>query len=474
LGPTRRVAVLLVPCVLALAFAVHAQTRPSTPARPSSPPAAATPPAQRAPSEDDGEIDKVAATVNDEVILASEVEEQLFVAVQRAQGRPAPAELDTLRRRILEQMIDERLIIAEAKRQGIAVSDAELSREVESALAEVRERMGGDEAFRAQLERENTTEARLRDRYKGELQRQMMGQRLVQKLFPRKPVPQAEAEAWFAANKSRFPRVPGELRLSVIQVPPTPDSVALATGRRRALDARNRILKGERFAKVAQEVSEDPSSANSGGDLGFFPRGRFEPALENAAFSLRNGDLSQPVQTPFGWHLVQPIERDTLTTAAGRDSLGPDGKPWVEVHARHILIRVTPTEADIERARTLATRVRDEARKGTPWATLVRRYSRFEGASGEDGDLGFVSLASLQPSIRAGVDTLEVGQASEVLTNPAGFNIFKVTDRRPEREYALEEIREELPEAVAQMQFREKMEAWVQTLRAKARVEVRL
>ncbi len=474
----RRAAGLLGLVALALAPLVHAQSAPrSAAAKPAAaPPATSKPaatPAAKAPAEDDA-IDQVAATIDDEIILASEVEEQLYIAIQRAGGRPDEAQLDTLRHRILDQMIDERLIIAEAKRQGITVSNAEIDKQVDAAIDDVKQRLGSEAAYAEQLKRENTTEARLRDRYRGELQRQMMGQRLVQKQIPRKPVPAKEAEAYFAAHKDRFPKVPGEVRLAVIQLPPTADSVAMAAGRRKAADARARILKGERFAKVAAEVSDDKSSAQSGGDLGFFGRGRMEPNLEKTAFSLKDGDLSQPVQTPYGWHLVQPIERDTLKSVAGRDSIGPDGKPWVEVHARHILVRVAPTEADIERARAQITRVREEAIKGTPWATLVRRYSRFEGEVGEDGDLGFLSLAGLQPNIRAGVDSLEVGQVSEVLTNPAGFNLFKLTDRRPEREYTIEEIREELPEAVAQLQFREKMDAWVKTLRGKARIEMKL
>ena len=145
----------------------------------------------------------------------------------------------------------------------------------------------------------------------------------------------------------------------------------------------------------------------------------------------------------------------------------------LEVHARHILIRVPVSDADAERAKKLAERVRGEAVKGTDFGTLVRRYSKYEGQQGEGGDLGFVSMGSLQPSIRAGLDTLEAGEISEVLVNQVGFNIFKVNDRKPEREYQLDEIKNDLPELVAQMKQRERYEAWVKTLRAKAHIEIR-
>jgi parvulin-like peptidyl-prolyl isomerase len=198
-----------------------------------------------------------------------------------------------------------------------------------------------------------------------------------------------------------------------------------------------------------------------------------EPTIEAAAFSLKPGTLSDPVLTPYGWHLVEVIERDTLKTRAGRDSLGRDGKPLREAHVRHILIRVPVTDDDAKRSKKLAERVRAEAVKGTSFATLVRRYSKYQGPQSEEGDVGFVSMASLQPAIRAGIDSLEVGQISEVLPNQSGFNIFKVTDRKPEHAYTLEEIRDELPEAVAQIQFKDKYDAWIKGLRGKASIEYR-
>jgi peptidyl-prolyl cis-trans isomerase SurA len=468
------------PALLFALAAVIAVAAPARSAGPKSPPAAApavqkpvAAPVPATPSPNDDALDAIAALVNDEPVLASDVEEQLYLYVQRANARPDAAQVDTLRRQILDQLIDEKLLIAEAKRQSVTVADAEIDKQIDQAVADAKERLGGEAAYREQLRRENTSEAQLREKYRDELRRQLMVRRLVERQFPRKPVPQAEAEAYFNAHKDKFPKVPAELRLSVIQVPPEPDSVALAAGRAKIVAARKRITGGEKFAKVAAEVSEDPASKDAGGDLGFFTRGRMERAFEDAVFTMPLNQLSQPVRSPYGWHLIEALERDTLKTAKGRDSLDADGRPEIEVHARHIVVRVTPTQDDVLRAKAVADRVRDEAVKGTNYATLVRRYSRYDGPASPEGDVGFVSLATLQPTIRGGLDTLEVGQVSEVLPNQAGFNIFKVTDRRPEREYTLEEVKDDLPDAVAQVQFREKYEAWLKQLRTKAQIEYR-
>jgi peptidyl-prolyl cis-trans isomerase SurA len=418
-------------------------------------------------------LDGIAAVVNEEVVLESDVEEQLALFLMRAQAAPDSSMIDTLRRQILNQLIDEKLIVAEAKRQGMTVSDAEVEKQVSTAIAEAVQRMGGPQNFQAQLARENLTEQKLREKYRAEISRQMMAERLVRKQLPPKNVTAAEAEAYFKTNKTKFPRVPPEVRIQVIQIPASADSTVDKKARDQAVAARKRILAGEKFAKVAAEVSEDPTSAKSGGDLGFIGRGALEASVENAAFTLKRGEVSQPVRSAYGWHILETLESDTVKTRAGKDSLDAKGQPAIELHVRHILIRVPVSEADAQRAKTLADRVQQEARKGTDFATLVRRYSKYEGQQGPDGDLGFVSMGSLQPHIRAGLDSLELGQVSEVLPNQVGYNIFKLVDRKPEREYQLEEIRSDLPELVSQMKQRERYDEWVKTLRTKAHIEIR-
>ena len=483
----RRVAVLAAPLALVVASAVAALAAPArTPARPSTPAASHTAPAgapkpapakpAHAPSAEP--IDAVAAMVNDEAVLVSDVEEQLYLFLQnlQAQGNgamPDSAQVDTLRHRFLDQMIDERLLEGEARRQLVTATDAEVERQVDGAIASAKERIGGDAAYQEQLKRENLTESALRERYRADMRKQVVIEKLKQRQFPRHNVPLPEAETFFNAHKDRFPRVPGEVRLQVIQITPQADSAATAAGLAKIAGIRKRLMAGEKFAKVAAEVSEDPGSANAGGDLGFNVRGRMVKEFDDAAFALKLNEISEPVHSPYGWHILQVLDRDTVKTAAGRDSLDEGGKPLGEAHVRHILVRVTPTDADVARAQGQANHVRDEARRGTDFGTLVRRYSKYQGATGPDGDVGFVSLGTLQPQIRAGLDTLEVGQVSDVLPNPSGFNLFKVLDRHPEREYTLEEIREQLPEFVGNLQRQDKYEEWIKTLRAKAQIEYR-
>ena len=421
-------------------------------------------------------LDGIAAVVDNEVILQSDVEEQLQLFIAQSGLDPDSVTVDSLRKQVLDRLIEEKLIVGEADKQKITVSDDEVTKEVDNAMDEARQRLGSEEAFQRQLRAEGLTEDKLRDRYMNDLRHQMIARRLVQKQIPMKTVTQTEAEAYFKAHREKFPKAPPEANLSVILIAVEPDSANVAAARTKALAALKRIKGGEKFAKVAQDVSEDPGSAKAGGDLGYFGRGRMTGPFENAVFALPLGKVSDPIRSDFGWHIIEVLDRDTLKThppkGAPKDSLDQDGKPAIECHARHILIRTAVTQADADRARKLCERVRSEVLKGTDFASLARRYSKLEG-SNPDGSVGWMSYSKLNLPVRTAIDTTEIGHLSAIVQGPSGYSFFKVSDKKPEHEYQLDEIKAELPQAVAQLQFQERYKDWVKTLRAKAHVEVR-
>jgi len=164
------------------------------------------------------------------------------------------------------------------------------------------------------------------------------------------------------------------------------------------------------------------------------------------------------VQTPFGYHLIKVEEADA---AKG------------EIHARHILFRVQPSEADANRSKAQIEQIRAQAVKGVDFGTLARRYSKYRGPAASDGDLGFLPLNVFSADFRAALDTLELGQVSPPLLNPQGFHLFKVNDRQPERAYEIAEIQNDLPELVRQQKLKEQYDSFVADLRKKAHIEYR-
>jgi peptidyl-prolyl cis-trans isomerase SurA len=440
-------------------------------------PAIAQTPAARTPAAAQT-LDRVAATVNDEVVLESEVWDQVQQILSRAQGQPDSAAIDTLRRQVLDNLISMKVVYAEARKAGVSVSDAEIDRYVDQAIDGKRQEVGGDEALVEALRRENLTLEQLRRQYRDQLRIEVVSDRYRERQVPRPRVTQAEAEAYFTAHPDKFPRKSPEYRLAVIQVPVTVDSVTDAAARTAAAAARKRIAGGEKFAKVAAELSDDPSSARSGGDLGFFTRGTTVPEFEKVAFTQRIGVVSDPVRTPFGWHLIEVLERDTLKARSGRDSLDAQGRPLLEAHVRHLLIRVDPGQKDVDRTEGLVKGVRDRATRGEDFGALAKRYSRYAGPQSEGGEIGWVPAESLSPNIREVLDRLSPGEITEPVPTPANptgvsFNLFKLLEEKPERAYTLDEVREQLPEVVGRIQYNEKVEAWLKNLRSKATIDIK-
>ena len=405
-------------------------TKPSatSPAKPSTMRPASAKPAAKT----QGRLDGVAAVVGGEPIFDSEVDEQLYLFFMQSGTRPDSASQLAVRKDILDRLVDEKLIVQEARRKQVAVVDSELSRE-------------------------GITENDLRERYRGEIRRQLLANQLLRKELNLKlEISPAEAEAYFKTNPADFPKRPEELGLAVIQISIGPESSAVVAARKRAEDALARLRKGESFTRLAQEVSEDPGTRPAGGDLGFFAHGDLDSTFEQAAFALKPGETSGIVRTSFGFHIIRVEERDTTRK---------------EVHARHILIRVAPQASDQQRAETLAKRVYDEAKRGADFGDLVRRYSTYKGPAGPGGNLGFLPLSAFPQEFRDGLSALSVGQVSRPLLGPQGYNIFKMLDRHPERAYTFDEVKEQLPDLVRQIKLKKQYDTWVASLRSKAHVE---
>jgi peptidyl-prolyl cis-trans isomerase SurA len=446
---------------LAVAFAVAvALPRPDARAQTgggTTPPVA---PAPAPPATGKAErVDGVAAVVNDEAVLSSDVDEQLYLFLQQNRAPLDSATVAEVRRKIVDKLIDEKLIVGEAKKQNVTVATADIEKNVDAAIADAKQRLGSAEAYQAELDRMGMSEADLRKRYHDEAERELLAELFLRRQIGSKTeVTPAEAETYFKEHGSEFPNRPAAMRVQLIQIPIEPDSSQRTAARRRANAALARVKKGEPFSRLAQELSDDTGTKANGGDLGWFKKGTLDSTFETAAFKLPVGTTSGLVTTPYGYHLIKVEEAD---------------KTKGEIHARHILFAVRPTQADADRTRKRVEDVRLQAVKGVDFGTLARRYSKFDGPAGPDGDLGLVPVTAFSPDFRSALDTLEIGQVSAPLLNPQGYHLFKLNDREPERAYQVEEIKEQLPELVRQARLRTSYDTFVADLRKKAHIEYR-
>jgi peptidyl-prolyl cis-trans isomerase SurA len=403
-------------------------------------------------------IDGIAAIVGGDIVLLSELEQQSFLAATQAEIDPSDTvKVHQLRQDVLDRLIDEKVVLQEAARQAITIPDSEVTRNAQQALENVRRRFPSDDAYRKELAAEGITESDLLDRYKKDVNRQLLAQRLILREIGNKvEVTDKDITDYYEKNKSQLPQRPATAHLAQLVVLPTASQEIEDAAREKALALLQRLQGGADFATFARQYSADSTTARNGGDLGWFGRGEMDRAFENVVFGIDAGKIGGPVRTRFGYHLVKVEEKN-------------DDR----VHARHILIRVVPGSADIARARRQAEQLRQRIVKGESFASLATAYSMDPATKDKGGDLGEVPLEQLTPQLRKVAETLPIGGVSNVLSDDNVFYLFSVIGRTPAKEYTFAEIKEDLRELVRQEKSQALYDKWVKDLRAKTFIEVK-
>ncbi|MBE3589275.1 MAG: peptidylprolyl isomerase [Firmicutes bacterium] len=225
---------------------------------------------------------EVVATVNGEAITKDELYQRML-----QQGGA----------QVLDRMITEKLIDQAAKKAGVTVSSADVDKEI----ARIRAQFGSDAEFQQALAMNGMTEDDLRS--SARLNLEIRGV-----LAPTIQVSDADLQAFFQANHERYDQ-PEEIRARHI----------LVDSQEKAAELRAQLDKGASFADLAKQYSLDPSTKDQGGELGWFSRGKMTAAFEDAAFALQPGQVSDPVQTEYGWHLILLEERKPAMPAKFAD-----------------------------------------------------------------------------------------------------------------------------------------------------------
>ena len=252
----------------------------------------------------DTKKDKV-AVVNGTAITRSAYDEELkrYEKQLAMSGKPAdPAQLTSMKERVLEGLVDRELLKQEAQKQGIKADD----RELEVQLAMLKKRFPSEEEFSKALSAMNLTEAQLRTQYKTDL---IIKKLIDQQIASKVTVSDADTKAFYDANPDLF-KAPESVRAShiLIQVDQNAGEADKAKARETITAIQKRLQKGEDFAAVAKETSQCPSSAK-GGDLDYFARGQMVGPFEEAAFKLKPGEMSGIVETQFGYHLIKVTDK---------------------------------------------------------------------------------------------------------------------------------------------------------------------
>jgi peptidyl-prolyl cis-trans isomerase SurA len=387
-------------------------------------------------------VDRVVAVVGNRPVLASQVDEELFS--RQSQGVKIPTDsqgLGQVRQQIVSSIIDEELLVQQAQRDtSIKVTDEEIASGVEEQVRKVRSNFTSEVEYAAELKKAGFQTPEEYRRWLTDQQRRAAYQnRLIEKLRndgKLKPVAPTEKEMkeFFEEQKSTMGNRPATISFRQIVISPVASPAAKAKTKAQADSIVLELRRGADFATAARRFSQDPGSKDQGGSLNWFRRGVMVPEFERVAFSLKPGVVSDPVESPFGYHIIQ-VER-----------VQPG-----EVQARHILLVPEIDSAHVRQARALADSVRNALVAGAPFDSLQRLYhDRSAERQGEN-----VPVNKLPENYAKAIGQAGAGTTLPVFTMPTAggreqFVILQVTDRRPEGEIKYDDVRDRIRDQLGQ------------------------
>ena len=351
-------------------------------------------------------IDKIIAQVDNYIVLKSDLE----TAYQESQ-RPGNPAGELTRCQVLQQLVVEKLMLAKAEIDSVVVEEDRVTSELDRRLQYFVDNYG-EENIEQQF---GKTIDEFREELRDDIRNQLVVQQMQQTITQDIEVSPAEVKKFFnAIPQDSLPFYSSEVAVGQIVKRPIVNKDQKSIARTKLEEIRARIINGEDFGTLAKEYSQDPGSGAQGGELGFVTRGQFVPEFEAVALKMQPGDLSEPVESDFGFHLIQLIERR--------------GNRY---NSRHILIKPAASSLDIKAAEDFLDSLRTQILADSlPFAKAAKDNSDDRQTAGSGGFFttpdgsNRVSTENLDPVVFFTIDTMQVGD----ITRPL---VYRTPDGEP-------------------------------------------
>ena len=404
------------------------------------------------------ELDRVVAVVNDDIISASELDVRLGrVRVQLRQSGTTPPPPDALRRQVLERLILRRLQLQIARNSGMRVDDESLNRTI-LRIAEQNELTLRE--FRDAVERDGHDFARFREEIREDILIAEVRRRRVENQII---ISQGDIDDYISMMESRgaeADRHRYRIGHILIAVPDGASSEEIDEARERAERVLEELRAGADFASMAVTHS-DGQKALEGGDLGWRLASDLPTMLADAVLRLETGDVSEPVRSASGFHLVKLVDRQGSQRQMIRQTL-----------ARHILITLDALTDNAEARRQLGV-LRERIVNGEDFGELARIHSDDPGSASRGGELGWIDPGNTVPVFERTMDSLAPGAISEPFRSRFGWHLVQVLERR-DRDATETSRRAEARRRLRSRKIEENTQAWLRRVRGEAYVEYRL
>lgn len=448
--------------------ATSVSTRPETPAASAADSASAAAPAgPRAPDLPVGTViplERVVAVVGDQAVLWSSVLEN--INVKKAEGMPIPEDSVgqmTLITQVVNDLVDQELLVQKAKDLKVDVADEDVAAGVDNQIKRVRSQFASDAEYKSELKKagfgtpEEYRKGLLEQAKRSELQRRVV-QKLKEdgKLIPVN-VSEKEVSDAFDQHRSSLPHRPAAVTFRQIVIAPKPSAAAKALAHAKADTLLADLKHGADFAELAKRASDEASTRETGGDLGWNRRGNMVPEFDRWMFALPPGQMSPVIETTFGFHIIKV------------DRVRPG-----EVKASQILIKWKIDSGQVVAARAEADSVLRQWRNGTVFDTLVAKY---HDPNEEKGSLQPFPRDSLPPTYQAAFaghvsrDFVGPFPIPDRVTGSQKFVIAEILDTQEGGDYTVADLKQTIR---AQLQEERSFRRLLDGLRKDTYVSIRI
>jgi peptidyl-prolyl cis-trans isomerase SurA len=402
-------------------------------------------------------LDRVAAVVNDGIVLRSDVERQMQTVSERLQqqNQQLPPR-NVLRQQILERLVLQELQMQRAERLGIKVSDEQVNQALTEVAARNKIKFSD---LPAALEAQGLDYRDYRDEVRKEITLQGLRQRDV---IAHVYISPREVDQCMAKRKSS-PNADNEYNLAhiLVAIPASADEKQIAERTSRAQGVYERARKNEDFAQLAINYS-DSGTALEGGALGWRKASQLPSFVADIIPNMKAGDVTEPIRTPSGLHLFKVLE-----------VRGSQGATMVaQVHARHILMKPNEVEDDQTVQQKLA-KIRERLLKGESFEAVASVTSEDPGSAAAGGDLGWAGPGSFVPEFEKQLDALKENEISEPFKTQFGWHIVQLLGRRT-YDASEDMTRNRCVSQLREARADEETEIWLRRLRDEAFVEYRM
>lgn len=402
-------------------------------------------------------LDRIVAVVDNEVILKTELDFRVnYVAAQKNLNASDPLVIE----QVLNEMIEEKFMYAQAELDSVTVKDEQVNQQLEYQINYFIQQYGSRERLEQVY---GMPVEKLKRSLYDDTKKNLMVQILQQKRFGQVEASRKEVEDFYVTFKDSLGIVPDKYHIShIFQNPKTGDRVK-TKAREFAQFLLDSLKKGADFSELAKKYSDDPGSAAQGGDLGFVKRGVFYPEFEAAAFALMPDQMSTVIESPVGFHIIQLLERRGDA-----------------IRARHILTKVkADDQADLAAIEFLSD-IRDSILKNVnTFEYFARKYSDDKESAKFGGNFGVFETSQLEKSLLDVIYKLKDGEISfpkrlEIDRGAYGYHIVKLVKRIPQHKANLEMDFDEIKK-LAEFQKKQKMyDKLIDDIRSKIYYEIRL